>query len=66
MKQLTIRLNSQGEKELERIKQRYGMKKNAPAIEHALLLHLDQVDRIAELHKELAEMQAIINYLEKK
>jgi len=66
MKQLTIRLNEQGEKELERIKERYDLKKNAPAIEQALLLHLYQVDKIAELEKKVAEMQTIINYLEAK
>lgn len=64
MKQITIRLNDQGEKQLEEIKAFYQLKKNQPAIENALLLHLDNVRTIHEQERKIRELEAIIKYLE--
>ncbi|NCC62302.1 MAG: hypothetical protein EOM12_15485 [Verrucomicrobiae bacterium] len=73
MKQMTIRLNGQGEIELEKIKEMYDLHKNAPAVEMAILNHrryADEIDQkqdeIENLKQQIAEMQAVINYLENK
>lgn len=71
--QVTIRLNSEGEKELERLKSILGFKKNAPAFEHLLLVYRSLMDeshknrlRVEELEQEKRELHAIIAYLEGK
>jgi len=64
MKQITIRLNECGEKELAKMQARYETTKAAPCIEKALLMHLWYVDKVAELERKIAEQNAIISYLE--
>lgn len=71
--QITIRLNERGEKEIQKIKESFGIKKNAPALEFALLGYSSQSDevgrlekRIRELEQEKLELQAIVSYLESK
>lgn len=66
MKQITIRLNERGEKELAKLQARYETTKAAPCMEKALLMHLWYVDKVAELEKIVAEQKAIIAYLEEK
>ena len=71
--QITIRLNSSGENEIQKIKETYGIKKNAPALEFALLVysaHRTEISRllkqVTELEQEKLELQAIVSYLESK
>lgn len=64
MKQITIRLNEQGEKELAKLQARYETTKAAPCMEKALMMHLWYVDKVAELERKIAEQNAIISYLE--
>ena len=71
--QITIRLNENGEKEIQKIKEDFLIKKNAPALEWALLCYSAQREvasrfskRVLELEQEKAELQAIISYLESK
>ena len=66
MKQITIRLNDQGEKVLEEMKGFYQEKKNQTVIEKALLLHLDNVRTIHEQAKKIHELESIIKYLEEQ
>ena len=71
--QITIRLSGNGEKELQRIKEAFCIKKNAPALEFALLGYSAQravvsqlFKRVRELEQENLELQAIVSYLESK
>jgi hypothetical protein len=66
MKQVTIRLNEQGEKELQKVREMMESKSAQAAIEHCLLSYRWLVDseRIAE--KKLEEAQAVIKYLEEQ
>lgn len=71
--QITIRLNEDGERELLRIKEAYGIKKNASALEFALRGYSAQnsvvrhlMKRVRELEQENLELEAIISYLESK
>ena len=71
--QVTVRLNDEGKEELERLKSRLGFKKNAPALEHLLLVYRSLMDeclerqrRILELEEEKLQLQAVVAYLESK
>ena len=71
--QITIRLNEDGEREIQKIKDTYGIKKNAPALEFALLGYSAQrtvvsrlLKQVIELEQEKLELQAIVSYLESK
>ena len=71
--QITIKLNEDGEIAIKRIKDAYGIKENAPALEFALLGYSAQrtvvsrfTKRVLELEQEKLELQAIISYLESK
>ena len=71
--QITIRLNENGEKEIQKIKEAFGIKKNAPALEFALLGYSAQssvvrhlMERVRELEQEKLELQSIVSYLENK
>ena len=71
--QITIRLNEDGEREIQKIKEAYGIKKNAPALEFALLGYSAQrtvvsrfTKRVLELEQENVELESIISYLESK
>lgn len=71
--QITIRLNEDGEREIHKIKEKYGIKKNAPALEFALLGYSAQLTvvsrftkRVLELEQEIVELESIISYLESK
>ena len=71
--QITVRLNEDGEREIQKIKEAYCIKKNAPALEFALLVYSAQraavsrfTERVLELEQEKLELQAIISYLESK
>ena len=71
--QVTLRLNETGKAELERLKSRLGFKKNAPTLEHLLLVYRSLMDeswqrgqRIEELEEQVRQLQAIISYLEAK
>lgn len=64
MKQVTIRLNEQGEAELKKIQEMGGYRSAQAAIEHAVNSYRWLVDseRIAE--KKLEDARAVIDYLE--
>ena len=71
--QITVRLDENGEKEIQKIKEAFGIKKNAPALEFALLGYSAQrtvvsrfIKRVLELEQEKLELQAIVSYLESK
>ena len=71
--QITIRLNETGEKELQKIKEAFCIKKNAPALVFALLCYSAQrsvvsrlLKQVTELEHEKLELQAIVSYLESK
>ena len=71
--QITVRLNEYGEREIQKIKEAYCIKKNAPALEFALLGYSVFTKRVFELEQEKLELQAeklelqaIISYLESK
>lgn len=71
--QITISLNEDGEREIQKIKEAYGIKKNAAALEFALLGYSAQrtvvsrfTKRVLELEQEKVELEAIISYLESK
>ena len=71
--QITIRLNENGEREIQKIKEAFCFKKNAPALEFALLGYSAQraaasrlLKKVTELEQEKLELQAIVSYLESK
>ena len=71
--QITISLNEDGEREIQKIKEAYGIKKNAAALEFALHGYSAQrtvvsrfTKRVLELEQEKVELEAIISYLESK
>jgi Ca2+-binding EF-hand superfamily protein len=71
--QITIRLNERGEKEIQKIKEAFGIKKNAPALEFVLLGYSSQSEEVSrlmkkvrELEQEKLELQAVVSYLESK
>ena len=71
--QITIRLDEDGKREIQKIKDAYGINKNAPALEFALLGYIAQrtvvsrlTKRVLELEQEKLELQAIVSYLESK
>ena len=71
--QITISLNEDGEREIQKIKEAYGIKKNAAALEFAVLGYSAQrtvvsrfTKRVLELEQEKVELEAIISYLESK
>ena len=64
MKQVTIRLNEQGEKELQKIKAFSGLKSAQAVIELALMGYRFGVNETINLEKKLRDAEAVIEYLE--
>lgn len=66
MKQVTIRLNNEGEKELEKVREMMGSKSAQAAIEHCLLSFRWLVDSEKIAEEKLREAQVVIKYLEEQ
>ena len=61
MQTVTIHLNETGQKYMRRMLERYESTNPEAMVEKALLMHLANVDRVHELEKKLAELQAVID-----
>jgi hypothetical protein len=66
MKQITIRLNDTGVKMLSDLKTFFEEKKSQPVFEKILLTWRGMNDRIYLQDKRIAELEAIVKYLEEK
>ena len=64
MKQITVRFNEQGERELKKIQEIAGYKSAQAAIEHAVNMYRRNVEYEGILEKKLRDAQAVIDYLE--
>ena len=64
MKQITVRLNEQGEAELKKIQELTGQRSAQAAIEFALIGYRVGVDHLHIAEKKLRDAEAVIEYLE--
>jgi len=66
MKQMTIRLNDDQEKELEKIKKIYNWKSNQKAIEQILLTFDCGIRQQNKQGLEISRLKSVISYLEEQ
>lgn len=64
MKQVTVRFNEQGERELKKIQEIAGYKSAQATIEHAVNMYRRNVEYEGILEKKLRDAEAVIEYLE--